>query len=256
MKPGKLILTITAFTENYEIVRFLADDYIIQLGSILNYTVLKSTCGKHVDASRPHHHIMVCYDVSGAKVFKTLNEKIHRSFTLIQYPSEDIGKEFNTLEKKYSFIYEGEQKKLKGKVRLYDESAMCYPFKEYKQNSEIPYELQKGYEYKEIQEMRKVANVSWCEILRQRAQQQALDIEKKENEKSMTEYLKEKMISKTGDANSLVKYIIHEIWRYKKEQYKKGTINSVRVGAIRDQAISFLVFEDYITIEETDDIDR
>lgn len=250
----KLILTITTYTEDYDLMNYISNDYVDQIAKILKYNIIKATCGKHVDASRTHYHNMVCYDISGAKVYKTLNEKINRLFTDLTYPTEDLGRIFQSTEKKISFIYEGEQKKFKKDIRLYDESAMCYPFKEYKENKEIPYDLQRGYQCEELKEMRKIANVSWCDVLRKRAKQQAMDIEKKEQENNMTEFLKSKMEHKEGDVNDLVKFVKHQIWKFKKEQYKKGAISSVRVGAIKDQAISFLVFEEYINIEETEDI--
>lgn len=252
----KVILTITTYSTDYNLLDYISNDYIDQIGSLLGYEIIKSTCGKHVDASRPHYHNIVCYDISGAKVYKTLNAKIKRLFTDLKYPTKEIGDMFRDTEQNLSFIYEGEQKKFKGKIKTYDESAMCYSYKEYKQDAEIHQEFQRGYSIPEIKEMRKVANVYWCEILRKRERQQQLEIEKKDEYSNMKEYLTNAMKDKSGDSNDLVKYIKKKIWEYKKDQYKKKALTSVRVGAIRDQAISFLVFNDYITIDETEDLEK
>lgn len=250
----KLIVTYTTFTEDKELMDYIVNDYVHQVGNKLNYKVIKATSGKHIDATRPHYHTHVCYDCSGAKIYKTLNEKIGRLFVDLYYPSEDVGKKFKEIEKKISFIYEGEQKKFKKKIILYDESSMCYCFKEYKKDCEIEYDLQFGYSNKELGEMRKVAHVYWCEVLRRRNQQKQLDMEKKDEEQNIREYLVNSMKDKKGDVNDLVKYVKHQILKYRKKQYKKGTISSIRGSALKDQATSFLYFNDYITEEEYDEM--
>lgn len=250
----KVLITLTTFTEDLELMSYINDDYLHQIGNKLGYKLIKSTSGKHIDASRPHYHTHVCYDCSGAKVYKTLNEKIGRLFLELLYPSEYVGIKFKEVEKKISFIYEGQQKKFKKKIILYDESSMCYCFKEYKKDCEIPFDYQKGYSTEELKEMRKVANVYWCEVLRKRNQQQQVDLEKKDEEQNLRVYLGEKMKNKSGDVHDLVKHVKHSILEYRKKQYKKGTLNTIRMSALKDQAISFLYFNDYITNEEVDEI--
>lgn len=250
----KVIVTYTTFTEDSDVMEYITNDYIYQVAKQLNYKVIKATSGKHIDANRPHYHTHVCYDCSGAKMYKTLNEKIGRLFMDLLYPSEDVGIKFKEIEKKISFIYEGQQKKHKKKIILYDESSMCYCFKEYKKNSDIPFEYQTGYSIEEINEMRKIANIYWCEVLRKRNQQKQLDMDKKDEETNLRTYLGEQMIYKKGDVNDLVKHIKHSILKYRKKQYKKGTIVSIRGSALKDQATSFLYFNDYITEEEYDEM--
>ena len=120
----KVIVTYTTFTEDSDVMEYITNDYIYQVAKQLNYKVIKATSGKHIDANRPHYHTHVCYDCSGAKMYKTLNEKIGRLFMDLLYPSEDVGIKFKEIEKKISFIYEGQQKKHKKKIILYDESSM------------------------------------------------------------------------------------------------------------------------------------
>lgn len=107
----KVLVTYTTFTEDRDVMEYITKDYIYQVASKLNYNVIKATSGKHIDATRPHYHTHVCYDCSGSKTYKTLNEKIGRLFADLVYPSENVGKQFKEIEKKISFIYEGEQKK-------------------------------------------------------------------------------------------------------------------------------------------------
>ena len=119
----KVIVTYTTFTEDSDVMEYITNDYIYQVAKQLNYKVIKATSGKHIDANRPHYHTHVCYDCSGAKMYKTLNEKIGRLFMDLLYPSEDVGIKFKEIEKKISFIYEGQQKKhKKNKYTIYNES--------------------------------------------------------------------------------------------------------------------------------------
>ena len=249
----KVILTITTFTEDIPLMEYISNDYIYQVGKLLGYKIIKATCGKHIDASRPHFHNHICYDCSGAKVYKTLNEKVGRLFTDLYYPTEEVGKKFKEVEKKVSFIYEGQQKKFKKNVKLYDESGMCYAFKEYKENNEIPYGFQIGYSDEELNEMRKVANVYWCEVLRKRNQQKQVELDKKDEQQNLTECLILSMKDKKGDVNDLVKHIRHSIMKYRKKQYSKGTVNSIKFNSLDDQSLSFLYFNNYITEAECDD---
>lgn len=249
----RCLLTITSFTLDPDLINYIATDYIHQIGNKLNYNIIKSTCGKHVDASRAHYHTHVCYDCSGAKVYKVLNEKISRMFSELTYPSEEIAKSFNKIENKISFIYEGQNKKFKKKIVSYSESSMCYCFKEYQKNEEIPVCLQFGFSKGELDEMRMVSNVAWREVVRKRNQQKQLEISNKDSHINFIKYLEERMVVlwEWGDVNDLVTYVKKQIYLYKKEEYKKGKNTMFRVSCVRDQAISFLFYNNYI---DEDDI--
>ena len=252
----RCLLTITSFTLDPDLINYIATDYINQIGNKLKYNIIKSTCGLHVDATRPHYHTHVCYDVSGAKVYKTLNEKISRLFADLTYPTAEIAKSFNSIENKISFIYEGQNKKFKKKIVSYDESSMCYCFKEYQKNEEVPVDLQFGYSKGELDEMRRVSNVAWREVVRKRNQQKQLEISNKDNHINFIKYLEERMlvpigVGGWGDVNDLVTYVKKQIYLYKKGEYKKGKNTMFRVSCVRDQAISFLFYNNYI---DEDDI--
>ena len=128
----KVILTLTIFSTDHDLITYSATKYIKHLAKELDYEIKKVTTGKHIDASRPHYHIMFCMDTahridaSGntieSKIYKTLNEKIHRIINM-EYPSKEIADKFRDTERKISFIYEGQNKKFKKKTIVYNEQS-------------------------------------------------------------------------------------------------------------------------------------
>lgn len=85
-----------------------------------------------------------------------------------------------------------------------------------------------------------------------REQQSINEIQAKDDHIKMAEFIKTEL-NKMGDyayADEKIKKTMELIWKYKTIMYQKGHLKSVRVATIEDQAISFLVFNNYITSEE------
>lgn len=250
----KVLITTTAFTEDDYLIEYLGTTWINTVATNLGYSIIKQTIGSHKDAARPHIHMMTAMDVSGGRVYKALNDKINKmKISLFLFPSKQLSDDYVKLEKKISFIYEGEQKTHKKNIILYNESAMGYPFKEYTDNKSIAYSLQVGFTDMELHEMRKVANIGWLEVKRKQEKHNAEEMAKKENEKGMECYLKEN-IKPEQDTKALIRQTMKYIWKWKKKAYKKGTCSSVRVASVKDNAISFLYFNGYITEDEIIDL--
>ena len=179
----KVILTLTIFSIDHDLITYSATQYIKHLANELDYEIKKVSTGKHIDASRPHYHIMFCMDTahrtdaSGntieSKIYKTLNEKIHRIINM-EYPSKEVADKFRDTERKISFIYEGQNKKFKKKTIVYNEQSMKYPFKEYDSIDKVEMELQYGYTYQEIEQMRNLAHQEWLDVKSKIAKQQAV----------------------------------------------------------------------------------
>lgn len=250
----KVLITTTAFTEDPQLIEYLGTNWIKTISTYLGYTIIKQTLGGHAEANEKHIHIMTVMDTNEAKIYKTLNKKITDiDIDKLSFPTKAVADDYIKLRKKISFIYEGEQKKHRKKIILYDESSMGYPFKEYTQNHRIQYYLQIGFTDTELHEMRKVANISWLDVKRKKNKHDAEEMAKKENEKNMTDYLKEH-ITPGYETKTLIRQTMKHIWIWKKQAHLKGACNSVRVASVKDWAISFLYFNNYITEDEIIDL--
>lgn len=256
----KVILTLTIFSIDHDLIVYSSTEYIKHLAKELDYKIIKITTGKHIDASRPHYHIMFLLDTahrkdtSGnlieSKIYKTLNEKVHRIINM-EYPSKEIADKFRDTERKISFIYEGQNKKFKKKTIVYNEQSMKYPFKEYDDISKIEMELQYGFTYQEIEQMRNLAHQEWLDVKHKIAKQQAIEISKKDTHIAMKEYLNQYLTPfRNENVEKLVRRTRCLIWDWKTIQYEKGLITSTRSAGIKDEALSFLKFNHYCTSEE------
>ena len=256
----KVIVTHTVFSTDPDLIAYMSTNYLTHIANKLNYKIIKNTTGKHVDCTRPHYHIMVCMDCSwrtdasgtilGSKVYKTLNEKIHR-ITDMEYPSKEIADKFRDTERKLSYIYQGENKMFKKKWRIYDESTMRYPFKEYDSIEKVETALQFGYSYAVLEQMRDLAHQEWLAVKGKIAKQQANEMSIKDKHIAMKEYLNKYLVPyKNESVDKLVRRTRCLIWDWKTVQYEKGMITSTRSSGIKDEALSFLKFNHYCTSEE------
>lgn len=244
----KVIVTLTIFSENYDLIQFIATVYTNQVAEFLKYKVIKYTTGKHIDAARPHYHVMFLCDCLESKMYKILNKKIlsyHLSDTM--FPSKEIADLFRDTEKKVSFIYEGQQKKNRSTIINFSPDSMRYVFKEYDSKDKIDMELQLGYTEEELEAYRQTAHTEWRVVKEKRAKEIANKVEEQDEFKKETEYLRKSLSAHKYDApTSLIRRTQIALWEYKKLAYKQGKIKSVRVAGIKDKAISFLVFEGFI----------
>lgn len=248
MEKQKLLLTLTIFTDDVELITYMATEYIDQLTKILKYKVISQTSGQHKEASRTHFHIMYNIMIEEGKMYKTLNQTLIRNHNKLTFPSKKLADQFNETEIKISFIHEGETKKLKSKVIQYGETFMRYVFKEYTHRDQIIMEHQRNIEPEILESYRKQAHQEWLVIKQKREQQTLNEIQAKDDHMRMKEFII-KGIEKLGDYATITDKIektMELIWTYKTDMYKVGHVKSVRVASIEDQAISFLVFNNYI----------
>jgi hypothetical protein len=242
----KCIITLTIFSEDFNFIEFVATSYTHQVAKYLNYKVIKYTTGKHIDACRPHYHIMFLCDCLEGKIYKILNKKI-LAFHSVEFPTKEIANQFRDTEKKVSFIYEGEQKKSKASIINFSEDSMRYVFKEYDSKEKIDMEFQFGYTEEELEAYRQTANTEWRVVKEKRAKEIAKKVEEQDEFKKETEYLRKSLSSHKYDTpTNIIRRTQIALWEYKKIAYKQGKIKSVRVAGIKDKAISFLVFEGFI----------
>lgn len=239
----RVAITYTIFTEDEDYVNWFSLDYTVQVGKHLNYGLLKRTVGKHVDAARTHYHICCIYELlEGSKFYKVLNEKILRFNEIQNLPGN-----YNDVEKKISFIYEGQQKKTKKGVKMYDESSLQYPFKEYEKDHEVFYHahLHTGFTDEELRTMRKCANIEWQNVLRKREQQEQMRINKQAAEEKEEAYIKENIKEINGSYEFMLRETIKHIL-----QYSKAHDQNIRTNTLKDKAINYLYKNNKITTDQ------
>tara|TARA_B100000513_G_scaffold193879_1_gene121873 strand:- start:567 stop:1178 length:612 start_codon:yes stop_codon:yes gene_type:complete len=189
---------------------------------------------------------MFLCDCLEGKIYKILNKKI-LAFHLLEFPSKEIADQFRDIEKKVSFIYEGEQKKSKRTIIHFSEDSMRYVFKEYDSKDKIDMKFQFGYTEEELEVYRQTANTEWRIVKEKRVKEIAKKIEEEDEFKKETEYLRKCLLGHNYDTPlNLIRRAQIGLWEYKKLAYKQDKIKSVRVAGIKDKAISFLVFEGFI----------
>ena len=65
------MITLTIFSEDVDFITFMACQYMKNMCNILKYKVNNVTCGKHIEANRPHYHIMYNINTQEGKYYKT-----------------------------------------------------------------------------------------------------------------------------------------------------------------------------------------
>jgi len=247
-----ILITLTIFSVEQDFIEFMATNFIKQLCEKLQYTLTKYTCGKHIDASKQHYHIMFQASTNGSQTYKTLNNKIIRTYSEILFPSKEIADTFRNTDKAISFVKEGQPKPFKKKTIYYGEEAMRYTFKEYTHNNEIQLHLQHGFTDAELFAMRESANTEW-KIVKKKFNDQALrDIEKKDRFKNLQTFLRNQMkdLPKYDDSDETIRYVMKQIVIYNKRLYKEGKVETLMFNQLWNKAVSFLVFEEYIDEDE------
>lgn len=247
-----ILITLTIFSVDTEFIQFMATNYIKQICEKLQYNLHKFTCGKHQDATNPHYHIMFQASTGKSKHYKILNEKIITLHSEILFPTKGIADTFNKTEKKISFVKEGQPKKFKKRTIYYGEEAMRYVFKEYTHDNEIELNFQYAFTNAELFAMRQSANTDW-KIVKKKYNDEALrNIEKKERFQCQTDFIRQAMhnLPKYEDSDETIRFVMKKIWEYNKMLYQAKKIERIQANQVWNQAVSFLVFEGYISEDE------
>ena len=247
-----ILITLTIFSVEQDFIQFMATKYIQQICQKLQYNLQKFTCGKHQDATNPHYHIMFQASTGTSKQYKILNEKIISLHSEILFPTKAIADTFMKTDKKISFVKEGQPKKFKKKTIYYGEEAMRYVFKEYTHDNEIELKFQYGFTNAELSAMRQSANTDW-KIVKKKYNDEALrNIEKKERFQCQNDFIKQAMqnLPKYEDSDETIRFVMKKIWEYNKMLYQAKKIERIQANQVWNQAVSFLVFEGYISEDE------
>lgn len=245
------MITLTIFSEDPELITYMATHYVCKMCKMLGYKVKNVSTGKHIEANRPHWHIMFNINTQKGKVYKTLNQTLIRKHSELEFNRKELADKFRDTEIKISFIYEGQEKKHKKKVFVYGKSYMRYVFKEYNTYDKIEEDLQYGFTKEELEVLRKQAYQEW--LITKDKQQREIEqaIADKDEFIELTSYLESELsIYKAETTEQLIRRCMVSIWKFKKGKFKQGKIKSIRVASVQDQAISWLVFNDYITEDE------
>ena len=246
----ELIMNLTIFHTEHHFIEYIATEWLKQIIKKLNYKILKVTCGKHVDASREHYHIFVKCDTNGAKLYKDLQSKIHREGYNIDWDTKQLADQFREITYAVSVMYKGETKKVKKKVITYGEEAMRYPFKEYDSFEKVELELQSGFTKPELKSLWEQASQDWRNVKKRQNEVLLQQLHEKDEFENLNSYLESNLKTYLqSDMEVLIHKTMVLIWDYKKTLYKAKKCKSTRVGSIKDQAISYLVFNEYITTE-------
>lgn len=170
---------LTAYME------YLFYNYSEQVEKYLKYKIIKKVIGLHEKASRNHFHLFILFDTEKSKVYKHLNDKIRRYN--IPKPFQPVSSKKAYLFQKIniSFMYEGEQKKFKGTIIPYDETAIRYPLKEGN-----TYYMYYGIKDEEIEILRTQAINEWAQASAiHQAKVNRKEIQEKENQ-TLLDYIK------------------------------------------------------------------
>lgn len=252
-----IIITLTIFSNEYSFIVFMATQYIDQILKKLSYSVKKVTCGKHIESSRLHYHIMFRVSTDGSRIYKDLSSKIHRiSTTELTFPCKELADMYRDTDIKISTMYQGETKKYKKKIITFGEESMRYPFKEYTSFSEVDLELQSGFTEPQLKSLWEQAHQDWKNVKKQEKDALAVKIQEASEFQELNEYLLERHktldleLSPSSGIENLIRETMKHIWEYKHALYKLKKCKTVRVASIKDQAISWLVFNGYILSED------
>ncbi len=246
----ELIMNLTIFHTDPDFITYIATEWLKQVIKKIGYKILKITCGKHIDAAREHYHLFVKCDTNGAKIYKDIQSKIHREGYLIDWAKKEFSDMFNELSFAVSILYKGETKKVKKKIATYGEEAMRYPFKEYSSFDKVELDLQYGFTIPQLKSLWEQAAQDWRNVKKKQNEELLKKLEEQNEFDKLNNYLEKNL--KTflhSDMEVLIRKTMTLIWDFKKTQYKAKLCKSTRVGSVKDQAISYLVFNDYITTE-------
>lgn len=253
-----ILITLTVFSVETSLIEWLATEFIQRLCQNLKYIVKMITTGKHIEASRPHYHIMFAVSTNGQKTYKGegLKSKIHREAKLIGCSHKDTDLLYKKIvntgsDFKVSFVKENEPKKFKKKTVNYGTEAMRYVFKEYTENDQIELNLQTGFTTAELHAMRESANMEWRIVKKKQSDEALSNIAKKEEFENEREYLRSHLqnyiISSTDDT---IRHTMDGIWKYTKMMYAKNRIQRIQYTQVANRAINFLVLEGYLDHNE------
>jgi len=253
-----ILITLTIFSLETELIEWLATEFIQRLCKNLKYIVKLITTGRHIDASRPHYHIMFAVNTDKQKTYKGegLKSKIQRVSKSIACSNKDIDTIWKSVlnsgsQFKVSFVKEGEPKSYKKKTINYGTEAMRYVFKEYNENSQIELTLQTGFSTAELHAMRESANMEWRIVKKKQSDEALSNIAKKE------EFLTEQVYLKThfeniffSSTDEMIQHAMNGIWLYSKQMYKANKIQRIQYNQVANRAINFLVFNGYVNHTE------
>lgn len=257
-KDENILITLTIFSVETSLIEWLATEFIHELCKNLKYYVKMITTGKHIQASRPHYHIMFAVSTNRQKTYKGegLKSKIHREAKLIGCSNKEIDLMFKQIVNngsnfKVSFVKENEPKKFKKKTINYGVEAMRYVFKEYTENDQIEINLQEGFSTAELHAMRESANMEWRIVKKKQSDEALSNIAKKEefdNERDfLRTHLQNYIISSTDDT---IRHTMDGIWKYTKMMYAKNRVQRIQYTQVSNRAINFLILEGYLDHNE------
>lgn len=217
----KLLTNITVFNKDIDMIPLM-----LTIASQLKYKTLRRTQGVHVEATRAHQHIMTIWDCGESKPYKALNKKINELAKTL----------YQDINIKVTFTYENDIKS--NPKNQYNESCMMYPYKEYRENSDVNLDQQFGYSTDEIYNMRKIANQEWSRYCQKKQQQEHKKLHEKSKQVGMWEYLEQHtqyMLTSTMLPNDKVREAARLIVKYKglhDEQF--------RLFDLKNQSVNYL----------------
>lgn len=227
------IMTRLDTIDDIKIQKYL--DVMEKVINDLKYKCVVGTLGKHREARYSHTHIHLICDVSGAKCYKELSQKINNMSIVREYRNnENIGKAL-------AFNYDDGQQDKKG--HYYDEDKILqYPLKEYADNTSMCQDLgQLITEILQKPEWEKYRNAAYQLWKSTRVAKQKTE---KEERIGMYDYLDvevlEKLIKKEDEysdyeRNDMLRMTMCSILDWYKQEDKNFSL-----GALKNQAVNYL----------------
>lgn len=220
----------------------LVFDTIVQSTAIkLNYEIKMATWGLHVDATRPHVHMMVLYDTHNSKTYLALSHKLRSIRNNFTNPLPD-------LEFKYSVHLDHEQD--------FDPTSLGYVYNElddvdqaHAQSYRVP--------YSELVNMYTLARAKY----KLKKQHEKKEKNLKSQYTTMVQFIELDLIAENhwplhSSDSKLEKtaWVCKAICRWKQYQYKLGNTITINVPLVKKCAISYLFYNNHITLEELLDL--
>lgn len=239
---SKLNLLDKLEEEDLETLCNMVFDAIVQSTAIkLNYEIKQATWGLHVDATRPHIHMMVLYETHNSKTYLALSHKLRSIRQNLQTPLPD-------LEFKYSVHLDHEQD--------FDPTSLGYVYNEL-DNVDQAHAQSYRVPYSELVNMYTLARAKY----KLKKKKEKTEKNLKSQYTTMVQFIELDLIAEnhwplhsSDSKHEKTAWVSKAICRWKQDQYKKGKTTTINVPLVKKSAISYLFYNNHINLEELLDL--
>lgn len=238
----KVAILVTLYTTEDQVI----NQYVRQVYEAVREIQYKPThlvVGKHRISNRPHTHIHFIAETEDAKIYKSLESKLRRTYAM---KPEKIVVKYNI-----SINYDDGEKDKKG--HMFSEEAICsYPLKEYDSKNMMVDDLlhiELSYVFNQINDYepyRIFGHTKW--VSSDKFKKEEYNNEKKEFKEGLYIYLDQVVITSSIELTNIafvIRYVCKHILAHYKSEGK--CFNPMQLKA---QALNYLYITDKVTEEQ------